>query len=53
MMWMRELYKNALPMVVRGVQQQRNGAEAKDIYQEAVMAFYERVQQPASRSPVK
>lgn len=44
---MGELYKAHYPMVVNlictnsGTEQ-----EAKDIYQEAVMAFYERVQQP-------
>ena len=45
---LRELYKTHYPMIVHlvcgnsGTEQ-----EAKDIYQEAVMAFYERVQQPA------
>lgn len=45
---LRELYKAHYPMVVHLVCS-NNGTEqeAKDIYQEAVMAFYERAQQPA------
>ena len=45
---LRELYKTHYPMVVHLVCS-NNGTEqeAKDIYQEAIMAFYERVQQPA------
>ena len=45
---LRELYKTHYPMVVHLVcSNSGTEQEAKDIYQEAVMAFYERVQQPA------
>jgi RNA polymerase sigma factor (sigma-70 family) len=45
---LRELYKSHYPMVVHLVcSNSGTEQEAKDIYQEAVMAFYERVQQPA------
>jgi RNA polymerase sigma factor (sigma-70 family) len=45
---LKELYKTHYPMIVHLVCS-NNGSEqeAKDIYQEAVIAFYERVQQPA------
>ena len=44
---LRELYKNYYPMVFNLICA-NNGTEqeAKDIYQEAVIAFYERAQQP-------
>ena len=45
---LRELYKTHYPMIVHLVcSNSGTEMEAKDIYQEAVMAFYERVQQPA------
>jgi RNA polymerase sigma factor (sigma-70 family) len=45
---LRELYKTHYPMIVHLVcSNSGTEQEAKDIYQEAVMAFYERVQQPA------
>jgi len=45
---LKELYKSHYPMIVHLVCS-NNGTEqeAKDIYQEAIIAFYERVQQPA------
>jgi RNA polymerase sigma factor (sigma-70 family) len=45
---LKELYKTHYPMLVHLVCS-NNGSEqeAKDIYQEAVISFYERVQQPA------
>ncbi len=44
---LRELYKSHYPMIVNLIRS-NNGTEeeAKDIYQEAVIAFYEKVQQP-------
>lgn len=45
---LRELYKTHYPMVVHLVcSNSGTEQEAKDIYQEAIIAFYERVQQPA------
>lgn len=45
---LQELYKTHYPMIVHLVcSNSGTEQEAKDIYQEAVMAFYERVQQPA------
>ena len=45
---LRELYKTHYPMIVHLVcSNSGTEQEAKDVYQEAVMAFYERVQQPA------
>jgi RNA polymerase sigma factor (sigma-70 family) len=45
---LKELYKTHYPMVVHLVcTNSGSEQEAKDIYQEAVMAFYERLQQPA------
>ncbi|PZR40009.1 MAG: RNA polymerase subunit sigma-70 [Azospira oryzae] len=44
---LRELYKTHFPMVVNLICT-NNGSEqeAKDVYQEAVLAFYQKVQQP-------
>ena len=45
---LKELYKTHYPMIVHLVcSNSGTEQEAKDIYQEAVIAFYERVQQPA------
>jgi RNA polymerase sigma factor (sigma-70 family) len=45
---LRELYKTHYPMIVHLIcSNSGTEQEAKDIYQEAIMAFYERVQQPA------
>lgn len=45
---LQELYKTHYPMVVHLVcANSGTEQEAKDIYQEAVIAFYERVQQPS------
>ena len=45
---LKELYKTHYPMVVHLVcSNSGTEQEAKDIYQETVIAFYERVQQPA------
>jgi RNA polymerase sigma factor (sigma-70 family) len=44
---LRELYKNYYPMVFNLIcSNSGTEQEAKDIYQEAVIAFYERAQQP-------
>jgi RNA polymerase sigma factor (sigma-70 family) len=44
---LRELYKTHYPMVVHLIcSNSGTEQEAKDIYQEAVIAFYEKVQQP-------
>jgi RNA polymerase sigma factor (sigma-70 family) len=45
---LKELYKTHYPMIVHLVcSNSGSEQEAKDIYQEAVMAFYDRVQQPS------